>query len=119
MSEEFNHRKCLRLTTGQITRLRTIPLQGKAEIQKGNIGNVSKAGVFVETPRPFPIGTVVEFDLRLPNWSTDIHIMGIVRRCQDREDPVGVGIEFTEIDMNAVRALDAYVDAYKKEMESK
>lgn len=114
MADSAENRKYLRLNTGQVTKLRKSSMEEAEATAEGNIGNVSKGGVFIETDGDFAAGNVLEFEIRLPNWMDPIPVVTVVRWKQD-QDPKGVGVEFLQIGSSELIALNEYIDAYKRE----
>ena len=71
----------------------------------GSIRDLSLTGVFVADEDPLPVGTAINFELRLSSCS--IPVKGVVRRCIKRE---GMGIEFTQIGPEGKILLKSYLD---------
>ncbi len=68
----------------------------------GFTSNISEGGVFVATYNPFPIGTMMELQLRMPGCKEPITVKGEVRWVQepnpDSDGHPGVGVRFLDLD---------------------
>ena len=115
MPEADDHRKYVRLKTEQITQLKESSEQAPDPADEGNIENVSKGGVLISSWTTFPVGTVIEFELALPNAPEKIPAVGVVRRALPDEEPPAMGVEFLRISKEHLAALNEYVDAYESE----
>ncbi len=111
------NRKFPRIQTHQVTRLRASTRDASGEAQEGDIANISTGGVFIATPDPLPMETVVEFDMRLPTLPSAISVTAVVRWHQEEKEPRGMGVEFLEISESDLNALCVYLDAYQSEAE--
>ena len=117
MADEANSRKFPRIRTRQVISLReaTPEESPDGDALKADIANISKGGVFIATDKPFPIDTVVAFDMRLPTLPQNIPVKAVVRWSQGEKEPRGMGVEFIEISENELNALNVYLDAYISE----
>jgi uncharacterized protein (TIGR02266 family) len=75
--------------------------------------DLSEGGVFLATPREVPVGTIVQFELRLPDTTTPWEVRAEVRwtRAQDAagpDSPPGIGVRFIDLDA----ALEARIAAF-------
>lgn len=59
-----------------------------------NIGDISKGGVFVQTPNPRPRGEVVELFLRIPKSTEEITVMAEVMHVKPPQPSVAVGSNY-------------------------
>ncbi|MBX3219818.1 MAG: TIGR02266 family protein [Labilithrix sp.] len=71
--------------------------------------DVSKGGIFVKTPTPFPPGTLLKFEIRLAGDKSVISGVGRVVWKREptqagAEKPAGMGVKFIKID-DASRAI--------------
>lgn len=78
--------------------------------------NLSEGGVFLATPREVPIGSVVQFELRLPNTGTPWLVRGEVRwtRGPDAagpDSPPGIGVRFVDLDPALEREITEFITA--------
>src|SRR5580704_17528756 len=76
--------------------------------------DVSKGGLFIKTPTPFPPGTLIKFEIRIANDRAVI--MGVGRVVWKREPsqaagdrPAGMGVKFIKIDDSSRQLIDRVV----------
>ena len=76
--------------------------------------DVSKGGIFIKTPTPFPPGTLIKFEIRIANDKAVI--MGVGRVVWKREAsqsagdrPSGMGVKFIKIDDSSRTVIDRVV----------
>jgi type IV pilus assembly protein PilZ len=62
--------------------------------------NINEGGLFIETPDPCPVDTMVQLQFRLPGVDDAIRTRGRVVWV-DRGDLTGMGIEFEDLDAAA------------------
>ncbi len=62
--------------------------------------NINEGGMFIATETPSPIGTDVALEFRLPDLDRPVDVSGRVAWISDGkgDSPVGMGIEFHELD---------------------
>ena len=62
--------------------------------------NINEGGLFVETERPPVVGSLVALEFQIPGGSEPIQVMGRVIRTSggERDEPLGMGIEFENLD---------------------
>jgi hypothetical protein len=78
----------------------------------GIADNVSLGGLFIATPRPFPVGTLVFLDL-YPGGDTaakPFSARAVVRWRQIWRGPRGMGLQFFELSNLAERPMPALLD---------
>jgi len=56
--------------------------------------NISKGGLFIQTPKPLPIGTQFLFRLGIPEQQAPFELRGEVKWIESQEDSPGMGIQF-------------------------
>jgi len=73
--------------------------------------NINEGGLFIETERPAPVGTVVSLQFRLPGSEDPIQVGGrVVWTSAERPDEgPGMGIEFEGLDQEARARINAVV----------
>lgn len=76
--------------------------------------DVSRGGLFIKTPSPFPPGTLLKFEIRIAEDQTIITGVGRVvwkrDAAQVTEDrPVGMGVKFLKIDETSRQTIDLIV----------
>ncbi|HQB46479.1 MAG TPA: TIGR02266 family protein, partial [Polyangiaceae bacterium] len=77
--------------------------------------DVSRGGIFIKTPSPFPPGTLLKFEIRI---AEDQAIIGGVGRVvwkreaaqATEERPSGMGVKFLKIDETSRQVIDRIVD---------
>ena len=93
MDETEGKRQFARIPMQVVTRLRKGSLgAGGAAREDATIGNMSRTGIFIETPARFSRDDIVEFDIRLPQEAVDFVVVGRVRWLQET-GPRGIGVE--------------------------
>ncbi len=104
-------RKYKRLAAHWVTKIRKISLTESIRERLERIKNVSLGGVFVDTPMPFEVGTLVALEFTIPAVAERVQARGIVRWSNDgraRGQPIGMGVEFLEVTARAKDALDEF-----------
>ncbi|WP_437283348.1 TIGR02266 family protein [Sorangium sp. So ce375] len=78
--------------------------------------DVSRGGIFIKTPSPFPAGTLLKFEIRLQDEQAVI--AGVGRVVWKREPaqgsdahPAGMGVKFIKIDEKSKAVITRLVDA--------
>ncbi|PKN48339.1 MAG: TIGR02266 family protein, partial [Deltaproteobacteria bacterium HGW-Deltaproteobacteria-20] len=77
--------------------------------------DVSRGGIFIKTPSPFPPGTLLKFEIRI---AEDKAIIGGVGRVVWKRDasqsagerPSGMGVKFLKIDETSRKVIDQIID---------
>ncbi len=84
--------------------------------------NISKGGLFINTRKPLPVGTVVKLIVQLPSAQLPFDLTGRVTRVTAYDNHVnmvpGMGIEFTDIDPAKRDAIERFVEQLRRELES-
>jgi|ERR1700728_2248109 Tfp pilus assembly protein PilZ len=78
-----------------------------AEPVAGSARDISVGGMFIETPSPFPFGTEVVIQMRLPGHKDEMALPGVVR--WTRAD--GMGIQFGLLGARDTHAITEVVHA--------
>src|ERR1044071_7472366 len=78
--------------------------------------DVSRGGVFIKTPSPFPPGTLLKFEVKIAEDQKVIQGVGRVvwkreSETGDRERPNGMGVKFIKIDDASRKTIDQLVAA--------
>jgi uncharacterized protein (TIGR02266 family) len=76
--------------------------------------NISRTGMFLPTPDPFPAGTLIEFSFALTDGLSLFAGKGEVVRVMGAPQN-GMGIRFVDLDETSQRFLDAIVKANERE----
>jgi uncharacterized protein (TIGR02266 family) len=102
----FEKRRYKRLSARWVTRIDAFPDSA------GPVRNVSLGGVFVETPAPFLVGQLVEFEIQVPDYAERVRARGVVRWVEAGQEgrPPGMGVEFVGIDSGR-EAIRGYVQS--------
>jgi uncharacterized protein (TIGR02266 family) len=78
--------------------------------------DVSKGGIFIKTPSPFPPGTLLKFEIRIAGDKAVIAGVGRVvwkretAQSNSAEQPAGMGVKFIKIDDPSRAIIDRLVD---------
>jgi len=72
-------------------------------------GNLSRGGVYLESPLPLPVGTMAMLEFTLPGDAKPIRCGGEVRDATDGERP-GMHVQFFEIEDEDAARIDLFVD---------
>jgi hypothetical protein len=80
----------------------TVVYEGRSEVIPLRVPDLSTHGMFVNTPRYFPQGSVLNLKFRLPRTDQWVTARGEVRYCIQE---LGIGIEFVDISEDAQRAI--------------
>ena len=78
--------------------------------------NISKAGIFVKTPKPKPVGTTVRFEFQIADGTVVMRGAGEVswiRESSDDGKPTGMGIKFNKLDSKSREILGRILDNKK------
>jgi hypothetical protein len=98
-------RRDQRLTSFQDLR---VTYEGHSEEISTRPPDLSPRGMFINTSRNFPEGSVLNIHFRLVRSKVEINTRCEVRYCLAG---VGVGVEFVGISADAVRAIEQELDA--------
>jgi uncharacterized protein (TIGR02266 family) len=80
----------------------------------GRVTNISRGGLFIETPAAPPIDTPVDLALRLPEIRTVLNVHGRVAWTYDMKKGTtqlmtGAGIKFIDMTRDQLSMLEAYL----------
>jgi uncharacterized protein (TIGR02266 family) len=82
--------------------------------------NISQGGIFINSRKPLPVGTVVKIIVQLPNAAFPFDLVGRVTRvtAYDNHSNLGpgMGIEFTDVDPVKREKIQAFVDQLRDEL---
>ena len=83
--------------------------------------NISHGGLFINTRKPLPVGTVVKLIIQLPSVEFPFDIAGRVTRVTEFDNHAnmvpGMGVEFTSVDEARRKEIDAFVARLRRELE--
>lgn len=73
--------------------------------------NINEGGIFVETESPQAVGTSVSLQFTLPGIEDPLEVAGTVVHLtgDDTSEPLGMGIEFEELDGEARQRINGIV----------
>jgi uncharacterized protein (TIGR02266 family) len=76
--------------------------------------NLSRGGLFLETPHEIPTGSMTQVTLKVPG-ATPVNLVGVVqwrRTDESMEGPAGLGIEFEDIGLQLGMVIDQLVGTF-------
>src|SRR6188768_1671035 len=78
--------------------------------------DVSRGGMFIKTPSPFPPGTLLKFEVKIAEDQKVIQGVGRVvwkreTETGDKERPSGMGVKFIKIDDQSRKTIDTLVES--------
>lgn len=83
--------------------------------------NISRGGLFINTKKPLPVGTVVTVLIQLPGAAFPHQLAGRVTRVSEYDNHAnlvpGMGIEFTGVDEAKKLEIDGFVDRLRTQLE--
>ncbi len=83
--------------------------------------NISHGGLFINTRKPLPVGTVVKILIQLPGASFPCELTGRVTRMAEFANHAnmvpGMGIEFTGLDDARKAEIDSFVERLRTQLE--
>lgn len=71
--------------------------------------DMSTSGMFINTPREFPYGSVLKISFRLPHVNYTVQARAEVRYCLR---DVGIGVEFINLSDEARHAIETELDLH-------
>ena len=84
--------------------------------------NISQGGLFINTRKPLPVGTVVKVIIQLPGSDFPFDISGRVMRVAEWDNRInmapGMGIEFIDLDRAKRERIDTFVEKLRKDLEA-
>ena len=97
---------------------RRVPLEVEVSLASENnfytgfTSDISEGGLFIATRELVPVGTSVEFELKL--GSGRVQVKGLVRWVREYSDlteqvPPGVGVEFLNLHPKVAAAINAFI----------
>jgi hypothetical protein len=81
----------------------SVQYEGHSEEIPVRVPDISKRGMFINTPQCFPEGSVLNVKFRLTRTDIVVQVRGEVRYCLQG---VGVGVEFVDISAETERAIE-------------
>ena len=92
-----------------------VSLQSDHNFWTGFTRDIGEGGVFVMTPDPPELGTVVHFQMALPGDPVVHSVVGVVRWVRGEvlassDLPVGMGVKFVDLPENLRAAIQHFMD---------
>lgn len=82
--------------------------------------NISRGGIFINTRKPFAVGSLVRLIVSLPDTAFPFDLTGRVARVSDFDNPdnqvPGMGIEFVDIDEEKRGRIERFVERLRQEL---
>jgi hypothetical protein len=88
----------------------TVIYEGASEAVPVHPVDLSVRGMFIPTPRHFPIGSVLKISFRLQRTNFLLNARAEVRHCMPGS---GVGVEFLELPPEALQAIEKEMAAQR------
>jgi uncharacterized protein (TIGR02266 family) len=83
--------------------------------------NISQGGLFINTRKPLAVGTTVKVLIQLPGAAFPFELAGRVTRVTQYDNHAnmvpGMGIEFTDVDAEKRRDIEAFVERLRRQLE--
>ncbi len=83
--------------------------------------DISRGGLFINTRKPLPVGTVVKLIIQIPGAASPFDMVGRVARVAEGQDaggpPPGMGIEFTDIDRTKRDRIEEFVEKLRLDLD--
>jgi type IV pilus assembly protein PilZ len=109
-------------------RRRAVRLQHELPVAYRSVGsfitdwatNISQGGLFINTRKPLPVGTVVKLIIQLPGTGFPFDVTGRVTRVAEWDNHLnvapGMGIEFTDLDGVKLERIQAFVERLRRDL---
>jgi len=82
--------------------------------------NISRGGIFINTRKPHPVGSLVRLIISLPDAAFPFDLTGRVTRVNEFSNPSnqvpGMAIEFVDVDEDKKARIERFVDRLRKEL---
>lgn len=82
--------------------------------------NISRGGMFINTRKPLPVGTLVKLIIQLPGAAFPFDMAGRVTRVAEWDNCTnvspGMGIEFVELDCSKRDRIESFVERLRREL---
>ena len=83
--------------------------------------DISRGGLFINTRKPLPVGTVVKLIIQLPGAAFPFDMVGRVTRVAeprvDAKAAPGMGIEFTDVDGTKRDRIESFVQRLRQDLD--
>jgi type IV pilus assembly protein PilZ len=82
--------------------------------------NISRGGLFINTRKTLPVGTLVKLIIQLPGAAFPFDMAGRVTRVAEWDNCTnvspGMGIEFVELDCSKRDRIESFVERLRREL---
>ncbi|MBX5483996.1 MAG: TIGR02266 family protein [Myxococcaceae bacterium] len=82
--------------------------------------NISRGGIFINTRKPHPPGSLVRLIISLPDTAFPFDLTGRVTRVNEFDNPSnqvpGMAIEFVDVDEEKKARIERFVERLRKEL---
>lgn len=82
--------------------------------------NISRGGIFINTRKPHPVGSLVRLIISLPDAAFPFDLTGKVMRVNEFDNPSnqvpGMAIEFMDVDDDKRSRIERFVERLRKEL---
>ncbi len=115
--------------TGEVNRRRAERLHHELPVAYRTVGsflsdwatNISRGGLFINSRKPLPMGSVVKLIIQLPGAEFPFDMTGTVKRAVPWEAggkaAPGMAIEFTELDAAKRQRIELFVEKLAKDLD--
>ncbi len=117
------------MTKGRVDNRRSPRLHHELPVAYRSVGsflsdwatNISQGGLFINTRKPLPVGTVVKLIIQLPGAGVPFDITGRVTRTAEWDNRLntapGMAIEFLDLDRAKRERIDTFVEKLRKDLD--
>ena len=82
--------------------------------------NISRGGIFINTRKPQPVGSVIRLIISLPDAAFPFELTGRVTRVNEFDNPAnevpGMAVEFLDVDEDKRTRIERFVERLRKEL---
>ena len=82
--------------------------------------NISRGGIFINTRKPHPVGSLVRLIISLPDAAFPFDLTGRVTRVNEFDNPSnqvpGMAIEFVDVDEEKRARIERFVERLRQEL---
>ncbi|MBX7117306.1 MAG: TIGR02266 family protein [Myxococcaceae bacterium] len=82
--------------------------------------NISRGGIFINTPKPLPVGNTVSLNIALPDNAFPFVLTGKVVRVTEAGsnsgETAGMAVEFIDVDEEKLARIEGFVEKLRKEL---
>lgn len=82
--------------------------------------NISKGGIFINTPKPLPVGNTVSLNIALPDNAFPFVLTGkvvrVIEHVSNSAETAGMAVEFIDVDEEKLARIEGFVEKLRKEL---